>query len=83
VQPSAQPPQTVGLIVKAVDPNTSSHEANGLIKETADPKALQLGVRKLKDLANNSLLVECKSKTDRYILEKELGKYSTVPLVRP
>jgi hypothetical protein len=74
VQISVRPPQTVGLIVKAVDPNTSSHEGNGLIKEAADPKALQLGLSKLKDLANNSLLLECKSKTDSDILEKELGK---------
>jgi hypothetical protein len=48
-----------------------------------DPKALQLGVSKLKNLANNALLVECKSKTDHDILEKKLGKLSTVTVGRP
>jgi hypothetical protein len=48
-----------------------------------DPKALQLGVNKLKNLANNALLVECKSKADRDILENELGKLSTVTVERP
>ena len=38
---------------------------------------------KLKNLANNAVLVECKSKTDRDILEKELGKLSTVTVERP
>jgi hypothetical protein len=48
-----------------------------------DPKLLQLGVRKLKNLANNTLLVECKSKTNHDILEKELRKLSTVTAERP
>jgi hypothetical protein len=74
VQPRDRPPQTDGLIVKASDPNTSFHEAKRLIKEAADPKALQLRVRKLKDLANNSFLVECKSKIVRDFLEKGLDK---------
>ena len=43
VQPSDGPPPTVGLIVKAADPNTSSHEAKRLIKEAVDPKALKRG----------------------------------------
>jgi hypothetical protein len=38
------PPQTVRLIVKAADPNTSSQEAKRLIKEAVDPKALKLGL---------------------------------------
>jgi hypothetical protein len=37
-----------------------------------DPKASKLGVSKIKNLANNALLVECKSKADRDTLEKEL-----------
>jgi len=78
VQPSEGPPPTIGLIVTVADPNTSSYEAKRLIKEAVDPKALKLGLIKLKNLANNAVLVECKSKTDCDILEKELGKLSTV-----
>ena len=83
VQPSDGPPPTVGLIVKAADPNTSSHEAKRLTKEAVDPKALKLGVSKLKNLANDAVLVECKSKTDRNILEKEPGKLCTVTVEHP
>jgi hypothetical protein len=83
VQPSDGPPPTVGRIVKAADPNTSSHEAKRLIKETVNPKALKLGINKLKNSANNALLVECRSKTDRDILEKELSKLRTVTVERP
>lgn len=82
-QPGDGPPQTVGLIIKAADPNTSSHEAKRLIREAVDPKALKLGVTKLKNLANNTVLVECKSKSDREILERELSKQSTVTVERP
>jgi len=53
------------------------------MKEAVDPKALKLGVSKFKNLANNALLVECKSKTDHDILEVELGKLSAVTLERP
>jgi len=48
-----------------------------------DPKALKLGVTKLKNLANNALFVKCKSKTDRDILEMELGKLNAVTVERP
>ena len=37
---------------------------------------------KLKNLANNAVLVECKSETDRDILEKELSKLRTVTVER-
>ena len=83
VWPSDGPPQTVGLIVKAADPNTSSREAKKLVKEAVDPKAFKLGVCKLKNLANNTLFAECKSKTDCDILENELSKLSTVTIERP
>jgi hypothetical protein len=43
VRPSDGPTPTVGLIVKAAESNTSSHEAKRLIKEAVDPKALKLG----------------------------------------
>jgi hypothetical protein len=77
------PNPTVGLTLKVADSNTSSHEAKRLIKEAVDPKALKLGVSKLKNLANNAVLVECKSKTDRDILEKELSKLRMVTVERP
>ena len=38
---------------------------------------------KFKNLANNAVLVECKSKSDREILEKELSKLCTVTVERP
>ena len=38
---------------------------------------------KLKNLANNAVLVECNSITDRDILEKELGKLRAVTVERP
>jgi len=82
-QPSNAPPQPVGLIVRAADPNTTSHEAKRLIKEAVDPKALKLGVNKLKSLANNAVWVECKSKTDSEILEKELSKLRTITVEHP
>jgi hypothetical protein len=50
-QPSGDPPPTFGLIVKAADPKTSSHETKRIIKEAVDPKALQLGVSKIKNLS--------------------------------
>jgi hypothetical protein len=47
-QPVDGPPKTVGIIVRAADPNTTSHEAKRLIKEAVDPKALKLGVNRAK-----------------------------------
>jgi hypothetical protein len=82
-QPSDRPPQIVGLIVRGADTKTSSNETKRLITEAVDPRALKLGVSKFKNLANNALLVHCKSKTDRDVLEKELRKLSTVTVERP
>jgi hypothetical protein len=82
VQPGGQQPQPVGIIVKATDPNTYSQVAKTLIKEAVDPKALKLGVSKLKNLANNAVFVECKNKADRDILEKELSKLRAVTVER-
>jgi hypothetical protein len=82
-QPSDGPPQTAELIVRAADPNTSSHEAKRLIREGIDPKALKLGVNKVKNLANKAVLVECKSNVDSEILEKELTKLRTITVERP
>ena len=65
------------------DSKTSSHETKRLIKEAVDPKALQLGVSKLKNLSNDALFVEHKTETDRDTLEKELSKLSTVNVGRP
>ena len=61
VQPGDRQPQAVGIILKAADSNTSSQETKRLIKEAVDPKALKLGVSKLKNLVNNAVLVECKA----------------------
>jgi hypothetical protein len=36
VQPDNGPPQTVGLIVKVADPNSSSREVKRLVKEVVD-----------------------------------------------
>ena len=63
-QPSGDPPPTFGLIVKAADPKTPSHETKRIIKEAVDPKALQLGVSKIKNLSNDGLFVECKIESD-------------------
>jgi hypothetical protein len=83
-QPSDGHAQTAELIVRAADPNTTSHEAKRLIKEGVDPKALKLGVNKLKKkLANNAVLVECKSKDDNEILEKELTNLSKFTVELP
>jgi hypothetical protein len=40
-------------------------------------------VSKLKNLANNVVLVECKSKTNHDILEKKVGKLSMVTVECP
>ena len=77
-QPSSDPPPTFELIIKAADPKTSSHETKRIIKEAVDPKALELGVSKIKNLSNDVLFVECKTKLDRDTLEKELSKLSTI-----
>jgi hypothetical protein len=63
-QPSDRQPPTFGIIFKATDPNTSSQETKILIREAVDPKALKLGVSKLKNLANNAVFVECNNITD-------------------
>ena len=47
-QPSGDPPPNFGLIVKVADPKTPSHETKIIIKEAVKPKALQLGVSKIK-----------------------------------
>lgn len=60
-QPWDDPPTTHGLIVKAADPKTSSQETKRIINEAVDPKALQLGVNKIKNLSNDALFVECKT----------------------
>jgi hypothetical protein len=62
--------------VKAADEKTSSHETKRIIKETVDPKALKLGVSKIKNLANEAVFIECRTEMDRDILEKELIKIS-------
>jgi len=81
--PSDGQPSTFGLVVKAVDEKTSSHETKRIIKETVDPKTLQLGVCKIKNLANEVVFVECRTETDRDILEKELTKMSAKRSSRP
>jgi hypothetical protein len=69
--------------VKAVDEKTSSQEIKRIVKETVDPKALKLGVSKIKNLANEAVFVECRTETDRDILEKELNKISAISVGRP
>ena len=54
-----------------------------LLKEKIDPKTLQVGVNKMKELANNALLVECESKTDRDVLQNELSKINLVTTEQP
>ena len=82
--PSQQPPPPGGdrgnpvavkLIVKPTDPNTfSASDVRKLMKEKIDPKTLHVGINRMKELANNTLLVECESKSDREVLQKELSK---------
>jgi len=81
--PSDGQPSTFGLVVKAADVKTSSHETKRIIKETVDPKTLQLGVCKIKNLANEAVFVKCRTETDRDILEKELTKMSAITVGRP
>ena len=78
LRPSDSPPQSVGLIVKAADPNTLSCKAKKLVKEVVDPKALKLGVSKLKNLANNALFFGMQEQDWPDILGNELSKLSTV-----
>ena len=82
-KPGDRQHQAVGIIVKGTNPNTSSQVTKRIIKETVDPKALKLGVSKLKNLANNAVFVECNNTADRDILEKELGKIRSVTVERP
>ena len=82
-QPSVKQPSTFGLVVKAADAKTSSHETKRIIKETVDPKALQLGVCKIKNFANEAVFVECKTEKDRDTLEKELNKTRAITVGRP
>ena len=48
-----------------------------------EPKALKLGVSKIKNLANEAVLVECRTETDRDLLEKELNQLSAISVGRP
>ena len=82
-QPNKVQPSTFGLVVKAADMKTSSHETKRIIKEAVDPKALKLGVCKLKNLANEAVFVECRTETDRDTLENELIKMSAITVGRP
>jgi hypothetical protein len=68
--------------VKAVDEKSSSHETKRIIKEIVDLKALKLSVSKTKNLANEAVFVECRTETDRDILEKELIKRSALTVGR-
>ena len=54
-----------------------------LIRETVDPKALKLGVSKMKNLASNCLLVECQNKKDSETLANELKKVNEVSVEQP
>jgi hypothetical protein len=81
--PSDTKPPTFGLVVKAADEKPSSHETKRIIKETVDPKALKLGVSKIKNVANKAVFVECRTEADRDILEKELVKISALTVGRP
>lgn len=76
-------PPTFGLVVKAADEKTSSHETKRIIKETVDPKALKLGVSKIKNIANDAVFVECRTEKGSDILEKELNKISAISVGRP
>ena len=69
--------------MKAADEKTLSHETKRIIKETVDLKALNLGVGKIKNLTNDAVFVECRTETDRDILEKELNKISAISVGRP
>lgn len=71
------------LILKPANSNMQPDDMKKLIKETVDPKALQLGISKMKKLSNNALLVECNNHTDRDILEKELNKLDSLSLEYP
>lgn len=81
--PSGVRTETACLIVKPADSNMSSDHVKALVRETVDPKALKLGINKMKNLSNNALLVECNNTTDRELLEIELNKIAAVSVERP
>ncbi|XP_069688287.1 uncharacterized protein [Periplaneta americana] len=81
--PSGGQPNTASLIVKPTDPTMNPDNMKQLIRETVDPKALKVGVNKMKKLSNNTLFVECNNSTDRDTLEKELTIRNALSIERP
>ncbi|PSN35596.1 hypothetical protein C0J52_20450, partial [Blattella germanica] len=74
---------TARLIIKPVNSNLSSNNITSLIRESVDPRALQVGISKMKNLANNAILVECQNKNDCEILEKEIKKITVIQTEKP
>lgn len=83
LHPSGDSPQTAGLVIKPTDQNTTSQEIKKLIKEAVDPKTLQLGVNRIKNLSNNALFIECRNKVDCDIMERELKKMQSLTVESP
>ena len=81
--PSGGQPKTASLIIKPNEPTMNPDNIKQLIRESVDPKALKVGVNKMKKLSNNTLLVECNNSTDRDTLEKELSKLNSLSIERP
>ncbi|PSN46566.1 hypothetical protein C0J52_19706 [Blattella germanica] len=80
---SSRRPNAANLIIKPVQPNLTPAQIRNIIKEKIDPKSLQVGVSKMRDLNNKALLVECENTSDRDILENELSKVDIISLERP
>ena len=76
-------PKAASLIIKPVQPNLTPTDIKKVLKETIDPKSLQVGVSKIKELSNKTLLVECENTNDRDLLENELQKLDIISLERP
>ena len=81
--PFGNTPKTSGLIVKTEDQHSTSHELKTLIKESLDPKALQLGVNNIRNLTGSAVFVECHNRTDCETMERELKKVKGLTVERP
>jgi hypothetical protein len=69
--------------VKAADENTSSHETKRIINETVDPKALKLGVSKIKKPSKQGRLRRMQDRIGQGHTRKRTKKISAISVGRP
>ena len=81
--PGGRQYEAASLIIKPAEANTPPEQVKKLLRETVDPRALKIGINKMKNISNNALLVECSNSGDRDELQKELNKLDNITVELP